>query len=66
MQRDNATMKDALEEIRLHGTDKPAAMGGPDPDEDVSWWKSIAHSCMQKANNALKEIATPSNAVEEG
>lgn len=65
MQRDNATMKDALEAIRLHGTDKPAAMGGPDPDEDVSWWKSIARSCMQKANNALKELATPSHAGEE-
>lgn len=61
---DNTTMYEALQSICYHGTDNPAGMGGPDPAEDVSWWKSIAHSCMRKANNALKEIATPSNAVE--
>lgn len=62
IKEDNTTMYEALAGICYHGTDKPAAMGGPDPDEDVSWWKSIAHSCMRKANNALQSLATPSNA----
>lgn len=63
MQRINATMKDALEEIRFHGIDKPSAMGGPDSNVDVDWWRSIVFSCMRKAANALDSL-TPSNAVE--
>lgn len=50
-------LTEALEGIRYHGIDKPAAMGGPDSNVDVDWWKSIAFSCMRKAANALDQPA---------